>query len=94
MCSDFDLRKRRPVFPGDTLRIEVEGTEKTPSRSRPEMGSYKMLITVLNQDDAAVMTMYSIGLIGRRSVAGTARAVRAVVEPGGAGDASLPAPNG
>lgn len=61
-----EIRWRRPVYPGDTLRVETEITDKTPSRSRPEMGSYKTLTTVYNQDDAVVMTLVSIGLIRRR----------------------------
>lgn len=65
-----ELRWLRPVYPGDVLRVETELTEKTRSRSRPEMGSFKSLITVLNQDDVPVMTMKSIGLIQVRGDAG------------------------
>ena len=32
-----ELRWLKPVYPGDTLRVESELTEVTPSRSRPEM---------------------------------------------------------
>ncbi len=61
-----EIRWLKPVYPGDTLRVETELTEKTPSRSRPEMGSFKSLVTVFNQKDEPVMTMKSIGLIRRR----------------------------
>lgn len=61
-----ELRWLRPVYPGDTLRVETRVLEKTASRSRPDMGSYKSEITVFNQDDAPVMRMQSIGLIRRR----------------------------
>jgi acyl dehydratase len=62
-----ELRWRRPVYPDDTLRVETEIIEKTRSKSRPEMGSYKSLVTVYNQDDVVVMTFKSIGLIRTRS---------------------------
>ncbi len=61
-----ELRWLRPVYPGDTLRCETEIVEKTPSRSRPEMGSFKSNLTVFNQKDEPVMTMQSIGLIRKR----------------------------
>lgn len=58
-----ELRWLKPVYPGDVLRVETELIDKTPSRSRPEMGSFRSHIRVFNQDDVAVMTMQSIGLI-------------------------------
>jgi len=64
-----EIRWRHPVYPGDTLRVETEIIDKTPSRSRPEMGSYKAATTVYNQDDVVVMTLQSIGLIRRRPAA-------------------------
>lgn len=63
-----ELRWLKPVYPGDTLRVETEIVDKTPSRSRPEMGSFRSLLTVFNQNDEAVMTMKSIGLIRKREV--------------------------
>ncbi|MBU6251757.1 MAG: MaoC family dehydratase [Alphaproteobacteria bacterium] len=61
-----ELRWLKPVYPGDTLRVESEITEVRPSRSRPEMGSIHSTVTVLNQDNVAVMTMKSIGLVATR----------------------------
>jgi len=61
-----ELRWLKPVYPGDTLRIESEVLEKTPSRSKPDMGSFLSRITVINQNDDAVMTTVAIGLIRRR----------------------------
>jgi acyl dehydratase len=58
-----ELRWRKPVYPGDTLRCETEVLEKTRSRSRPEMGSFRKSMKVLNQQDEVVMTFTSIGLI-------------------------------
>ena len=64
-----ELRWLRPVYPGDTLRCETELLEKRVSASRPEMGIFKSRLTVFNQDDVAVMSMISNGLIQVRGPA-------------------------
>ena len=61
-----ELRWRKPVYPGDTLHVRGKIIEKTPSRSRPEMGSFRTHTTVTNQNDEVVMTFTSIVLIQRR----------------------------
>lgn len=61
-----ELRWRTPVYPGDTLRCETEVLEKRRSESRPEMGLIKSRMTVFNQDDVAVMTFVSNGMIATR----------------------------
>jgi len=61
-----ELRWKKPVYPGDTLHVRGEIIETTPSRSRPEMGSFRTRTTVTNQDDQIVMTFISIVLIRRR----------------------------
>ena len=61
-----ELRWLKPVYPGDTLHVSGRLLEKTPSRSKPFMGSYRTLTTVTNQDDVPVMTFTSIVLIRRR----------------------------
>ena len=61
-----ELRWRRPVYPGDTLHVRSTIVDKTPSRSKPEMGSFRSEMTVTNQDDQPVMTFTSIVLIRRR----------------------------
>ncbi|HUP66935.1 MAG TPA: MaoC family dehydratase [Sphingomicrobium sp.] len=61
-----ELRWRRPVFPGDTIQVRGKIAEKTPSRSKPEIGSFRSNVTVSNQDDQVVMTFTSIVLIRRR----------------------------
>src|SRR6476660_9167275 len=61
-----ELRWRKPVYPGDTLHVRGEILEKTPSRSRPEMGSFRTRTIVTNQHDQVVMTFTSIVLIRRR----------------------------
>jgi acyl dehydratase len=61
-----ELRWLKPVYPGDTLRCETEILEKRISANRPGMGIYKTRMTVFNQDDVAVMTFVSNGLIRLR----------------------------
>lgn len=62
-----ELRWLKPVYPGDVLRCETEILEKRRSASRPEMGLYKSRMTVFKQDDVAVMTFVSNGLIRTRN---------------------------
>lgn len=61
-----ELRWTKPVYPGDTLSVRGTIIEKTPSRSRPEMGSFRTHTTVTNQHDQPVMSFTSIVLIRRR----------------------------
>ena len=67
-----ELRWLKPVYPGDTLHIRGKILEKTPSRSKPEIGSFRTQTTVTNQDDVPVLTFTSIVLIRRRPEAGAA----------------------
>src|SRR3954453_3991613 len=62
-----ELRWRKPVYPGDTLHVRGKIVEKTPSRSRPEMGSFRSEMIVSNQDGQPVLTFTSIVLIRRRT---------------------------
>ncbi len=65
------LRWKKPVFPGDTLRCESVVIEKRRSASRPEMGIFKSSMTVFNQNDEPVLEMTSNGLIATRDPEGT-----------------------
>ena len=58
-----NLRWKKPVFPGDTLRVETTVLEKRRSQSRPDMGIFKSQATVFNQNDEPVLEMVSNGLI-------------------------------
>ena len=58
-----NLRWTRPVYPGDTLRVESEVISKRRSASRPEMGLFKSNVRVFNQNDETVLEMTSNGLI-------------------------------
>jgi acyl dehydratase len=69
-----ELRWKKPVYPGDTLHVSGKILEKTPSRSRPDMGSFRTQTTVTNQDGDVVMTFISIVLIRRRPTAGDVQA--------------------
>jgi acyl dehydratase len=61
-----ELRWLKPVYPGDTLHVRGQILEKTPSRSRPDIGSFRTKTTVTNQDDIPVLTFTSIVLMRRR----------------------------
>lgn len=60
------LMWKKPVYPGDTLRVESEVIEKRRSKSRPEMGIFKSRAKVFNQNDEVVLEMTSNGLIAVR----------------------------
>lgn len=62
-----ELRWLKPVYPGDTLRCETEVIAKRQSTTKPEMGFFKSKLTVFNQDDVAVMTMVSNGILATRA---------------------------
>jgi acyl dehydratase len=61
-----ELRWLKPVYPGDTLTVTSKLIEKTPSRSKPDIGSFRSQVTVTNQDGVPVMRYTSIVLIRRR----------------------------
>ena len=62
-----ELRWKKPVYPGDTLRVESKLVFKRRMKSRPDMGLMKSEQTVYNQDGDVVMTMVSNGLIQVRN---------------------------
>jgi acyl dehydratase len=61
-----ELRWLKPVYPGDTLHVRGRILDIRPSRSRPDMGSFRTATTVTNQDDVPVLTFISIVLMRRR----------------------------
>jgi acyl dehydratase len=61
-----ELRWLKPVYPGDTLHVRGTILERTPSRSKPDLGSFRTRTTVTNQDEVPVLTFTSIVLIRRR----------------------------
>ena len=61
-----ELRWLKPVYPGDTLTVTGTILDKTPSRSKPDLGSFRTRTVVTNQDSVEVMRFTSIVLIRRR----------------------------
>lgn len=61
-----EVRWRKPVYVGDTLRIRRTCTERRPSKSRPEMGLTKFHIEMLNQKDEVVVISDGWAMYGRR----------------------------
>jgi len=61
-----ELRWLKPVYPGDRLSVRGTILDKTPSRSKPGLGSMRTQTTVTNQDGVDVMRYTSIVLIKRR----------------------------
>jgi acyl dehydratase len=67
-----ELRWKKPVYPGDTLRVESKLISKRRMNSRREIGLMKSEQTVYNQDGDVVMTMVSNGMIQVRDPASDA----------------------
>ncbi len=61
-----NLQWKKPVYPGDTLRVESEVISKRRSQSRREMGLFKSRAQIFNQNDEIVLEMASNGLIAVR----------------------------
>lgn len=61
-----ELRFLKPVYPGDTLRVESEVLEKRQSRSKPEMGSCRSRMELINQHGEVVVRFIAIDLIRAR----------------------------
>ena len=61
-----ELRWLKPVYPGDTLTVRGKIIEKTPSRSKPDIGSFRTETVVTNQHGQTVMSFTSIVLMRRR----------------------------
>ena len=59
----------RPTRPGDTLHVETEVLEITPSRSRPDRGTAIVRCTTLNQHGEPVQTFTPKLVVPRRPTA-------------------------
>ncbi len=62
-----ELRWKKPVYPGDILRLESTVVDKRESRSRPDMGSIFLDNKVFNQKDEMVMSFKPIVMYQRRT---------------------------
>ena len=58
-----EVRWRKPVRPGDTLSIRVTVLESKLSRSKPNQGTIRSYIEVLNQHREVVMTWKGMGMV-------------------------------
>ena len=67
-----ELRWLKPVYPGDTLHVSGTIIEVRPSRSKPDIGSFRSATLVTNQDAEPVLSFTSIVLMRRRPVDGAA----------------------
>ena len=61
-----ELQWPKPVRPGDSLSVEIEVLEATPSRSRPERGSALMRNRTLNQHGEEVQVFTVRIVVPRR----------------------------
>jgi acyl dehydratase len=62
-----DVAWPRPTRPGDTLHVESEVVEITPSRSKPHRGIVTVRSTMFNQDGEAVYALTARLLVSRRT---------------------------
>lgn len=62
----LDWSFRRPLFPGDTIRVRMRVAQKRPTRD-PERGLVKLDLAVLNQEDDAAQEGTFTLLVRRRS---------------------------
>jgi acyl dehydratase len=63
-----EVRWRKPVRPGDTLSIRVTVLESKLSRSKPNQGTIRSYIEVINQHREVVMTWKGISLVRCRKL--------------------------
>lgn len=61
-----ELLWTKPVRPGDTLRVECEILEITPSRSKPDRGTVVVRCVTLNQHGEMVQTFTPKLVVPRR----------------------------
>lgn len=62
-----ELRWRKPVRPGDVLKVTREVVAKERSKSRPQYGRIRTQVTVTNQNEETVMTLVTLGQLEARA---------------------------
>jgi acyl dehydratase len=60
------LRWLKPVYAGDTLRLQQTIVESRPLRTRPDTGLVRSRWEMFNQNGEKVMQMEGYGMFGRR----------------------------
>jgi len=61
-----EVRWLKPLRPGTQIRVRASVIETRGSRSRPEMGLVKIFYEMLDEADAALMTLTTTHMFGRR----------------------------
>ncbi|GHF18743.1 enoyl-CoA hydratase [Kordiimonas sediminis] len=61
------LEWKKPVFPGDILRVQSTPLEKRESASKPHLGLVKTETVVVNQNNEVVMRMVSNMMVLKRN---------------------------
>ena len=61
-----NLRWLKPVYPGDTLRLEQTIVESRPLRSRADIGLVRSVWKMFNQNGEQVLQMEGYGMFRRR----------------------------
>ncbi len=61
------LKWLKPVFPGDTLRLQHSIVEKRPMAKRPDVGLVRAVWEMFNQHDQKVLHMEGYGMFRRRT---------------------------
>ncbi len=61
-----NLRWLKPVYPGDTLRLQQTIVESRALRTRPDTGLVRSVWEMFNQNGEKVLRMEGYGMFGRR----------------------------
>jgi acyl dehydratase len=67
--SAGEVRWLRPVRPADELSLRVEILEARRSESKPDRGTVRAFVEVLNQHREVVMTREAVGIVRCRTIA-------------------------
>ena len=67
-----NIRWLKPVFPGDTLRLQTTVLETRPMGTRPDIGMTRNLWEMFNQHNDKVLHMEGWGMFKRREPAPSA----------------------
>ena len=62
-----ELRWLKPVRPGDDLSVRMTILEVRPSKSKPDRGTVRVLVEVLNQGTDPVVSWKNLAVISRRN---------------------------
>jgi acyl dehydratase len=62
-----EIRWIKPLFPNETIKGELDIIRKTPSKSKPYIGSIVIDSKVFNSKKELIMTMQSISIVKKRN---------------------------